>query len=89
MPGSDSKPAYGTINSKRADFVIIDRSGQSVAVVEYQYHGASPYEGDASARDAIKREVCSSMAMVFIELPARYSDADITAIIKHLTATVV
>lgn len=39
-------------------------------------------------RDAIKREVCSSVEIVFVELPARYSDADITAIGKHLTAAI-
>lgn len=33
--GSDNRPAYWAINSKRADFVIIDRVDHPVAVVEY------------------------------------------------------
>lgn len=80
--GSDSKQAYWAINSKRADFVIIDRSGQPVAVVEY--HGTGHYQGDAITCDAIKREACNSAGIAYIELPARYSNADITAISEHL-----
>ncbi|MDU3075308.1 MAG: DUF2726 domain-containing protein [Mixta calida] len=80
--GSDSKPAYWAINSKRADFVIIDRTGQPVAVVEYQ--GTGHYQGDASVRDAVKREACKSAGIAFIELSAGYSDADISAISQLL-----
>lgn len=80
--GSDSKPAYWAINSKRADFVIIDRTGQPVAVVEYQ--GTGHYQGDASVRDAVKREACKSAGIAFIELQAGYSDADINVISQLL-----
>lgn len=80
--GSDDKEAYLAINSKRADFVIIDWSGQPIAVVEY--HGTGHYQGDATVRDAVKREACNSAGIAFIELPARYTDTDIAAISDHL-----
>lgn len=84
--GSNSKPAYWTINSKRADFVIIDRTGYPIAVVEY--HGAGHFQGDAIIRDAVKREACNSAGIAFIELPARYSASDIIAIGEQLAEKV-
>ncbi|WP_158530720.1 DUF2726 domain-containing protein [Pantoea sp. 3_1284] len=82
--GSDDKQAYLAINSKRADFVIIDWSGQPIAVVEY--HGSGHFQDDAVVRDAIKREACASAGIAFIELTASYSDADIKAIGDCLSA---
>lgn len=82
--GSDDKQAYLAINSKRADFVIIDWSGLPIAVVEY--HGSGHFQGDAVVRDAVKREACASAGIMFIELTESYSDADIKAISDHLSA---
>lgn len=79
--GSNSKPAYWAINSKRADFVIIDRFGHPVAVVEY--HGAGHFQGDAIIRDAVKREACKRAGIIFIELQARYSASDIIAVASN------
>lgn len=80
--GSDDKQAYLAINSKRADFVIIDWSGQPIAVVEY--HGSGHYQDDAILRDAVKREACNSAGIAFIELTESYTEADIEAISNHL-----
>lgn len=80
--GSDDKQAYLAINSKRADFVIIDWSGQPIAVVEY--HGSGHFKDDAIVRDAVKREACSNAGIAFIELSSSYTDADIRAISDHL-----
>lgn len=82
--GSDDKQAYLAINSKRADFVIIDWSGHPIAVVEY--HGSGHFQGDAVVRDAVKREACASAGIAFIELTVSYSDADIKAISDRLSA---
>lgn len=79
--GSDDKQAYLAINSKRADFVIIDWSGQPIAVVEY--HDSGHFQGDAVVRDAVKREACNSAGIAFIELHAYYTDTDIAAISAH------
>lgn len=80
--GSDDRQAYLAINSKRADFVIIDWAGQPIAVVEYQ--GTGHYKNDATVRDAVKREACKSAGIAFIELSASYSAADIEAIKDYL-----
>jgi len=60
---SDDKQAYLAINSMRADLVIIDWSGQPIAVVEY--HGSGHYQDDAILRDAVKREACASAGIEF------------------------
>jgi len=80
--GSNDQQAYLAINSKRADFVIIDWSGQPIAVVEY--HGSGHFKEDAIVRDAVKREACSNAGIAFIELSSSYTDADIKAISDHL-----
>ncbi|MEN4564206.1 DUF2726 domain-containing protein [Pantoea agglomerans] len=82
--GSDDKQAYLAINSKRADFVIIDWSGQPIVVVEY--HGSGHFQEDAILRDAVKREACNSAGIIFVELLANYTEADITAISVKLSA---
>ncbi|WP_187488965.1 DUF2726 domain-containing protein [Duffyella gerundensis] len=80
--GSDDTQAYFAINSKRADFVIIDWAGQPVAVVEY--HGSGHYKGNATVRDAVKREACKSAGIAFIELHEHYSEKDILSISDYL-----
>ena len=69
--GSDTNLAYRSINSKRADFVIIDAAGFPVAVVEYQGHGH--YRGTAAQRDAVKREALRSAGITLIEVMADYT----------------
>jgi len=46
--------AYSAINSKRVDLLIVSRSGDPIAAIEYQGHGH--YQGTAAARDAVKKE---------------------------------
>jgi len=82
---TDDALAYRSINCKRSDFVIIDRAGYPVAVIEYQ--GSGHYKKDASIRDAIKRQACNSAGIVFTELHERYSDEDLKAVISELNAS--
>jgi len=44
--------AYRSINSKRVDFLVIDRNGHPVVVLEYQ--GSGHYQGNARDRDRVK-----------------------------------
>jgi hypothetical protein len=53
---------------KRADFLIIDRYGNPVAVLEYQ--GDGHYQGNAHDRDQAKRIACHRAGIPFIEVPA-------------------
>ena len=43
--------AYSAINSKRVDLLVVSRSGDPIAAIEYQGHGH--YQGTAAARDAV------------------------------------
>lgn len=79
--GCDNKPASGAFDSKRADFVITDSTGQPVVVVEY--YGENRH---SSLCDAVELEVRNSTGIVFIKLPACYSEANIIAIGKYLPA---
>lgn len=67
--------AYRSINSKRADFVIVDRFGMAVLAIEYQ--GSGHYQGTARLRDAVKREVFTKAGVGVLEIPERYGEADI------------
>lgn len=67
--------AYRSINSKRTDFVVIDRYGIAVLAVEYQ--GGGHYQGTALLRDAVKREAFRKAGVTFLEIPARFRKDDI------------
>lgn len=65
--------AYWAINSKRLDFLVIDRFGMPALAVEYQ--GRGHYQGKAFMRDAVKREVLRKAGIKLLEIPADYEDA--------------
>ena len=62
--------AFRSINSKRLDFLVIDRSGMPALAVEYQGHGH--YQNRAFMRDAVKREAVRKARIEFLEVPAQY-----------------
>lgn len=68
--GSDRvrRAAHASINSKRLDFAIVDRSGLLVVAIEYQ--GGGHYQGDAALRDAVKREALRRAGVQMIEIAA-------------------
>ena len=68
--------AFRSINSKRLDFLVIDRVGMPALAVEYQGHGH--YRNKAFMRDAVKREAVRKAGIQFLEVPAEY-DARIFA----------
>jgi Protein of unknown function (DUF2726) len=80
----DSNRAYRSINSKRADFVIIDAAGYPVAVVEYQ--GSGHYQGPAVLRDAVKKEACRSAGVALIEVMPNFQKGDLSADIRQILA---
>lgn len=75
--------AHSSINSKRADFVIISKFGKPCVVVEYQ--GEGHYQANAAARDAVKKEACRKAGIHYVEINAEYSDEDIRQIGRYLT----
>lgn len=74
----EGRAAHSRINSKRADFLIVDEANQPVCVVEYQ--GAGHYgRGEAAraraiASDEIKRSACASAGLPFAEVPPEFSE---------------
>ncbi len=74
--------AYRSINSKRADFVIVDPGGIAVLVVEYQGHGH--YQGNAHLRDAVKREALRTAGVALLEVPARFDKDDVAEKVREI-----
>ncbi|MBS0251329.1 MAG: DUF2726 domain-containing protein [Proteobacteria bacterium] len=82
MTPTDADLAYRSINSKRADFVIVDRYGIAVVAVEYQGHGH--YQGTARQRDAIKREAFLKANVAFVEVPANFNKVDVAKAVRSI-----
>lgn len=57
---------FNAFNAKRVDFLIVDADWLPCIVVEYQ--GTGHYQGNARARDAIKRAVCERAGITFMEV---------------------
>lgn len=66
--GSEDGRAFNSINSKRVDILIIDPWGYPAAVFEYQ--GEGHYQGDAAARDAVKKEALRKAGVAYVEVTA-------------------
>jgi len=85
-PGSSSsadlKAAHASINSKRLDFAIVDRSGFLSCAIEYQ--GSGHYQGNAFMRDAVKKEALRRAGVPFVEVPCNYRRDDIEQIIDRI-----
>jgi hypothetical protein len=82
LSAADNDLAYRSINSKRADFVIVDSSGYAVLVVEYQ--GGGHYQGTALLRDAVKREAFRTAGVALIEVPANSSKAETAKQVRQI-----
>ena len=78
----DADLAFRSINSKRADFIIVDRRGLAVLAVEY--HGQGHYQGNAMMRDAVKREAFRSAGVALIEVPARFEKETIAREVRSI-----
>lgn len=71
---SDAR-AYSAINSKRVDLLVISPSGEPLAAIEYQGYGH--YQGNAAARDAVKKEALRKAGVRYIEVTPEHSPEDI------------
>ena len=63
---TSDKDAYLCVNSKRVDMLVIDAFGMPVVAIEHQ--GGGHFQGDASARDAVKREALRKAGVDFLEI---------------------
>lgn len=76
------RQAFGAINSKRVDMLIIDDGGMPVAACEYQ--GGGHYQSDAPTRDAVKREALRKAGIEFTEIKAGDTMADLRHAVARL-----
>ena len=60
--------AYGCINSKRVDLLLVDEKCRPRHAVEYQ--GLGHYQGNAAARDAVKKEALRRAGIPYHEVLA-------------------
>lgn len=76
------KAAFSSYNSKRVDFLLIDRFGQPMLVVKY--HGSGhDLSDDAADRMAVKRLALARAGVPLAEIPAHASKADILHIVTR------
>jgi len=74
--------AFRSYNSKRVDFLLIDRFGHPVLVVEY--HGTGhDLSSDAPDRMAVKRLALERAGIPLVEIPAKASKSDIARIVNE------
>lgn len=74
--------AFRSINSKRSDFIVVDRRGLAVLAVEYQ--GEGHYQGSAARRDEVKRAVFRSAGVALIEVPARFDEGKLGQAVRDV-----
>ena len=77
----DDKRAFGSINSKRVDVLVIGPDGRPRLVVEYQ--GAGHHQGNAAARDAVKKEALRRASIPCIEISASQEVSDIRDLVNR------
>ena len=85
-PGKpESEAAYRAINSKRCDLLLADRSGNPVAVLEFQGSGHD-IGGTAKRRDEIKRIALERAGVRFIEIADGTTPFEIQRTVRELLA---
>jgi len=75
--------AYGCINSKRVDLLLVDGDCQPRHAIEYQ--GGGHYRGTAAARDAVKREALRRAGIGYHEVVAGHTTpSDLRRLVERL-----
>lgn len=72
---TDRDLAYRSINSKRLDFAIFDRSGRLAVAIEYQ--GSGHYHAKSFMRDAVKKEALRKAGVPLLEVPTDFRSEEL------------
>jgi hypothetical protein len=75
--------AHRAINSKRCDLLIADRSGNPIAVLEYQGTGHN-IGGTAARRDEIKRIALERAGVRYVEIKYDATPAEMQQMVRDL-----
>jgi Protein of unknown function (DUF2726) len=73
--------AFHSINSKRVDFLVVDRGGWPVLAAEYQ--GSGHYQNKAAVRDAVKREALRKAGVRYVQIFPRETEEQIRARLRE------
>ncbi|PDT50590.1 MULTISPECIES: DUF2726 domain-containing protein [Sinorhizobium] len=80
---SEDPLAHRCINSKRVDLLLVDGNCQPRHAIEYQ--GGAHYQGDAAARDAVKKEALRRAGIGYYEVVAGHTTpAELRQLIEKL-----
>lgn len=79
---SPNARAYGAINSKRVDLLVIASNGDPIVAIEYQ--GSGHYQGSAPARDAVKKEALRKAGIRYVEITTEHDIEDVEREISRI-----
>lgn len=87
---ADDRQAFWTINARRADFLITDAGFFPLCVIEYQGSGHFGHDPQAAQRaehgDRMKRRALASAGVALVELPPKFSIAELDAALTRAAA---
>ena len=86
----EDKAAYGCINSKRVDLLIVDADCKPVHAIEYQ--GGAHFKGAhaTAARDAVKKEALRRAGIGYEEIVGgHHTPAELRRIVEKVVARAV
>ena len=80
---SPDAEAYGCINSKRVDLLLVDADCRARHAIEYQ--GTGHHQGSAAARDAVKKEALRKAGIGYHEVVAgQTTPKELRALVERL-----
>ena len=80
----EDKAAYGCINSKRVDLLIVDDECRPVHAIEYQGGGHFKGAHATAARDAVKKEALRRAGIGYVEVVAGDTPAELRQVVERL-----
>ena len=80
----EDKVAYGCINSKRVDLLIVDADCKPVHAIEYQGGGHFNGAHATAARDAVKKEALRRAGIGYVEVVAGDTPAELRRVVEKL-----
>jgi hypothetical protein len=82
---TEDKDAYGCINSKRVDLLIVDEECRPLHAIEYQGGGHFKGAHATAARDAVKKEALRRAGIGYVEVVGgEMSPAELRQVIEKL-----
>lgn len=84
----EDKAAYGCINSKRVDLLIVDADCKPVHAIEYQGGGHFKGAHATAARDAVKKEALRRAGIGYVEVVVGDTPAELRRVVERLVQRV-